>query len=280
MATWFGITTPVTEETLPADTRAGQQLYTVTNESGAVIRGDAMVVPEGDAKAEWFSVVNASRAYSVDGTEQVTLGIKVPDDVGAGTYSYRFRVVVGGGVPEEQFNDGPPSRITVPPTKIVPPPKPFPWWIVAVIAAIVLALVVGGLAVKACGGTPPPTPSPVPSASPTPIPTPVPTPTPDARPDLTLRVRASIGGLNRPIPILVDIRNEGAGDAGTFNVLVQAGGVREQFFTVSGLAAGQDFSKTVTMIVEFSSGTGFVTVDFNNTVDELDENNNSQQFDW
>jgi hypothetical protein len=276
VATWFGITTPVIEQTLPADTRAGQQLYTVTNESGGLIRGDAIVVPEGDTRVEWFSIVNASRAYSVDGAEQVTLDIKVPDDVAAGTYGYHFRVVVGGGVPEEQFNDGPPSRITVQLRNVVPP-KPFPWWIVAVIVAVVLALVVGGLAVKACAGTP--TPTPVPTASPTP------TSTPDARPDLTLRVTARRGAESVAVPILVVVRNVGAGDAGNFSVLVQAQGMPDQSYPVFGLAAGQESSQNLTLTVKptvklFSTGAGLVTVDSNNTVDEVDETNNTQKFSW
>ncbi len=269
MATWFGITTPITEQTLPADTRTGQQLYTVTNESGEPIRGDAIVVPEGDAKVEWFNIANPSRAYSADGTEQVTLDIKVTDDVGPGTYSYRFRVVVAGGVPEEQFNDGPPSRITVQPKVVVAPtPKPFPWWIVAVVAAIVLALIVGGVAVKACGGTPPPTP--------------VPTPTPDARADLTVKVRSRgpIRTVTAPL-VVIAIHNGGATDAGAFTVVMVASGLADQSFTVSGLGAGQDFSESVTLPVDpFSSGNGVVIADFTNRVDETDENNNQASFSW
>lgn len=275
MATWFGITTPVTEQTLPVDTRAGQQLYTVTNESATLIRGDATVVPEGDTEAAWFSIVNASRAYSVDGAEQVALDIKVADDVGAGTYSYRFRVVVGGGVPEEQFNDGPPSRLTVLP-KVVVPPKPFPWWIVAVVGAIVLALIVGGIAVKACGGTPP---TPVPTASPTPVPTPVPTPTLDTRPDLTVRVTSRGGGLGTSTTYILTIRNEGAGDAGNFSVLVQAQGLPDQSFPLFGLAAGKEVSDSLTLPNDpLRNAIGLVTVDSFQTVDESDETNNTAKF--
>jgi hypothetical protein len=274
VATWFGITTPVTEQTLPADTRVGKQLYTVTNESGALIRGDAIVVPEGDAKVEWFTIVNASRAYSVDGTEQVTLDIKVPDTVGAGTYSYRFRVVLGGGVPEEQFNDGPASRITVLP-KIVVAAKPFPWWIVAVVGAIVLALIVGGIAVKACGGTPTPTATPVPTAPPTPVPT----PTPDTRPDLTVRVTSRGAIIGTSTNILVTIRNSGTGDAGNFSVLLQVQGLPDESFPVFGLAAGKEASQTLSVPSDpFRKGSGLVTVDSFQTVDETDETNNTFKF--
>lgn len=267
MATWFGITTPVTEQTLPADTRAGKQLYTVTNESGALIRGGAIVVPEGDSKLEWFNIVNPSRAYSVDGTEQVTLDIKVPDDVGAGTYRYRFRVVVEGGVPEEQFNDGPASAITVLP-KVVVPAKPFPWWIVAVVGAIVLALIVGGIAVKACGGTPP-----------TPVPTAVPTPTADTRPDLTVRV-STRGSLTTETFTII-VRNSGAGDAGAFSVLVQAQGLPDQSLPVLGLAAGAEDSASITLQGDpFRKAAALVTVDPFKTVDETDETNNTFSFNF
>jgi hypothetical protein len=278
VATWFGITTPVTEQTLPADTRVGKQLHTVTNESGVLIRGDAIVVPEGDTRVEWFNIVNASRAYSVDGTEQVTLDIKVPDDVGAGTYSYRFRVVVGGGVPEEQFNDGPVSRITVLP-KIVVAAKPFPWWIVAVVGAIVLALIVGGIVVKACGGTPTPTATPVPTAPPTPVPTPPPTPVQLA--DLTVTVRSRHGGLSDLVPLFIVVTNEGTGKAGNFTVLVQAEGQADLSYTVFGLGPGQADEKNLTLTVDpFSQGTGVVNVDPFNNVDETDDSNNSAPFEW
>jgi hypothetical protein len=171
VATWFGITTPVTEQTLPADTRTGEQLYTVTNESGGLIQGNAFIVPEGETKVEWFGILNASRTYSADGTEQVSVAIKVPVDVAAGVYSYRFRVVLGGGVPEEQFNDGPRSRVTVLPIAVPPPaPKPFPWWIVAV-AAVLIVLVGGGI-VWALRPTSPPTPTLTPTQQPTPVPPP------------------------------------------------------------------------------------------------------------
>lgn len=173
MATWFGITTPVTDQTLPGDTRSGQQLYTVTNESGRLIQGNATIIPEGETKVDWFTIANASRTYSADATEQVPATIKVPADVAAGIYSYRLRVVVGGGVPEEQFNDGPSSRITVLPTAVPPPPKPFPWWIVAV-AAVVIVLIVGGL-IWALRPTPPSTPTPTPTLAPTVAPTQPPT---------------------------------------------------------------------------------------------------------
>ncbi len=71
MATWFGITATATDQTLPADSRSGQQVYTVTNESGAVIRGDGLIVPDGETKVEWFTIAQPSRVYSADGSEQV-----------------------------------------------------------------------------------------------------------------------------------------------------------------------------------------------------------------
>jgi hypothetical protein len=150
VATWFGITATVTDQTLPVDTRSGQQLYTVTNESGTLIRGDGLIVPTGDTRVEWFGIVQPSRVYSPDGSEQIPVTIQVPETVDPGVYGYRLRMVVGDGIPEEQFNDGPESRITVqpiplppPPPPPPPPPKPFPWWIV--IAAIVAVVVIGGI---------------------------------------------------------------------------------------------------------------------------------------
>ena len=68
-----------------------------------------------------------------------------------GTYGFQLRMLLGGGVPEEQFDDGPTVKYTVskveepPPPPPPPPKKPFPWWIVAVIVAVIAIVVIGGI---------------------------------------------------------------------------------------------------------------------------------------
>lgn len=255
MATWFDITTTGTDQTLPVDTRSGQQLYTVTNASGTLIRGDGLIVPDGEAKAEWFTIAQPSRVYSRDGSEQVPVAISVPAEVAPGVYGYRLRMVVGDGIPEEQFNDGPQSRITVqpvavePPAPPPPPKKPFPWWIVAV--AIVVVLVLGSIVFILTR--------------------------PRGLPDLLITnvtlVDDGVGGVN------VRVSNIGETSAGPFAVFLSYDG-SFPFFPIALVTTVPGLDAHSTTVAAFSPGfvvretTGRAIVDSGNQVDEANELNN------
>jgi hypothetical protein len=147
MARYFDITAVTTSIELDAS-RTGQAAFTVTNATSASIRGDAVVVPEPGAEAARYDIDEPSRHFGPGSTDQLTVKVTAPAEMPAGTYGFHLRMVLGGGVPEEQFDDGPTIKYTVakieePPPPPPPPKKPFPWWIVAVIAAVIVVIVIG-----------------------------------------------------------------------------------------------------------------------------------------
>lgn len=150
MARYFNITAVTNSIELDAS-RTGQAAFTVTNATSASIGGDAVVVPEPGADAAKYDIDEPSRHFGPGATDQLTVKVTAPAEMAPGTYGFHLRMLLGGGVPEEQFDDGPTVKYTVakveePPPPIQPPPKkPFPWWIVAVIVAVIAIIVIGGI---------------------------------------------------------------------------------------------------------------------------------------
>jgi hypothetical protein len=150
MARYFDITA-VTNSIELDKTRMGQAAFTVTNATGASIRGDAVVVPGPGAETAKYEVDEPSRHFGPGSTDQLTVKVTAPAEMAAGTYGFNLRMLLGGGVPEEQFDDGPTVKYTVAkveepvPIPQPPPKKPFPWWIVAVIGAVIAIVVIGGI---------------------------------------------------------------------------------------------------------------------------------------
>src|SRR5262245_16300843 len=171
MAQYFDITTPVTEIALD-EQRAGELTFTVSNATTASIRGESIVIPGQGAVVDWFTVDRPVRTYQRGQADQTSVSVSVPADAPPGSYAFQLRTLLGGGVPEEDFDDSPSVSFTVPEPPAPPPPpppkKPFPWWILLVIGAIVLAVIVIGAIVFVV--TRPPGESQSPSPSPTPEP--------------------------------------------------------------------------------------------------------------
>jgi hypothetical protein len=145
MASRFDVTTPTTTLALD-ESRSGLASFTVTSTDPGTIGGDAVVVPAPGAASEWFSVKDPSRTYPPGQTEQLAVAIAIPPDAPAGRYGFRLRVMLAGGVPEEDFDDSPVVTFDVAtPPEVVPEPppakKPFPWWIVVLVGAIVVAVI-------------------------------------------------------------------------------------------------------------------------------------------
>jgi hypothetical protein len=269
MAKYFDITTPVTTLAL-GGTRAGEVMFTIGNATAGAIQGEAIVAPGAGAAAAWFGVDRPVRAYPVKHTEQALVSIAVPKEAPAGTYTFKLRAQLVGGVPEEDFDDGPEVTFQVPPVPQEPPPPPrkFPWWILAVIAAVVALIVIGAIVFVVTR------PGPSPSPSPSPSPTPTPVPTPEQLPDLVV-----LGARDQRPNLLVFIRNQGEAPAGPFVVLVRdddvLGGTDEQRQTVRGLAAGAgtDLTFQVTDVLGRSEVT--IVVDERDQVRESNEANNT-----
>jgi hypothetical protein len=280
VGTWFDITAAQTTIALDAGRRA-DAVFTVSNATDAPIRGLALARPAPGADPTWFTVDRPEREWAVGGSDQVAVSVQVPPDAPGGVRSFQLRVVMTGGVPEEDFDDGPTVAFEVPPPP--PPPverRPFPWWIVAVVAVVVLALVAGGVFLAT---RPSPTPTPVPTAEPTPTPPPTPTP---ALPNLVIApdiaVFQSIEDIQfgrRPVvftEVIATIRNSGQGPAGPFTVRAT---IRSQSATeqVGELAAGESTSVSLTIIT--SSRRGTLVVDPGGAVSETNEGDNQRSFD-
>jgi hypothetical protein len=201
----FAITTATNTVSLDAN-RRGTASFTVSNTSGAPIRGRARLEPKAPASAKWLTLRGETeRDFPIGGTEQYTVKITVPADTPAGAYTFRLNAV-GVGNPDEMFTQGPTVTLRVPKPK---GKKSFPWWIVLVAVgalAACYALSAGGyFVVQNLQPAPAPTakatatPTPTATAMPTPtatptataIPTPTPTPTPTSTPTPTLTPTAT-----------------------------------------------------------------------------------------
>src|SRR5690242_4862403 len=82
--------------------RQGVASYTVSNVSGAPIRGRANLVPLDKTQADWLKLEgDAERDFSESGTQQYTVDISVPNTVAGGAYTFRLDMV-GVQNPDDQ----------------------------------------------------------------------------------------------------------------------------------------------------------------------------------
>ena len=154
--------------------RRGETSFTVFNASGRPLRARAQLVPQSQAAGDWLSLVGeVERTFDIAGAHQYTVRVAVPPDAPAGNYPFRLDMT-GVENPDEQHVQGPAVTFEVPAPE---PVKPFPWWILAIAAAVlVVGVLIAILVLGGNGGVPPAaaTPSPVP---PTATPTEEPAPT-------------------------------------------------------------------------------------------------------
>lgn len=134
--------------------RAGESttcVFNVANKTGERLRISIRVMAEPPAKDSWFTIDGGNEHdLAPDVSDQITLRLKVPKDAAPG--SSAFRVQVYSTADTEQSVDSPAVALEVPappgPTpEPGPEPKPapdkrFPWWVVAVVAGV---LVLGGV---------------------------------------------------------------------------------------------------------------------------------------
>jgi hypothetical protein len=138
MALAFDIA-PTTKSAKLDASRKGQLEFTVTNALKRDVRARVRVVPEGQTKVEWLKLDATEKDLKADGTAKFTVSIAAPKEAAAGDYAFHI-VVASVAKPDDEFANGPPVSFSVP----QPPPegkKPFPWWILIVVGAVIL---VGG----------------------------------------------------------------------------------------------------------------------------------------
>ena len=138
MAKVFHVTSTGSEVRLDGDGK-GEINYTASNAAGRPLRAHAVLVPLGSTDKSWLSIDGeAERPLPVDATEQFTVRVAVPAGTEPGAYRFRLDVVSEEN-PDEDFAEGPVSVIQATPRKTG---QPFPWWILAVVAGV---LILGGL---------------------------------------------------------------------------------------------------------------------------------------
>ncbi|MGK7872183.1 MAG: PASTA domain-containing protein, partial [Xenococcaceae cyanobacterium] len=102
--------------------------------------GMLVIKPLGNTQEEWLHLHGESERNFTSGVnQQVTVDVAVPGGTPGGKYSFRLDAISLHN-PDEDYTEGPPVAIEVSPSS--PPIKPFPWWILAVVAVV---LAVGGV---------------------------------------------------------------------------------------------------------------------------------------
>src|SRR5882724_2642068 len=99
----FNITAVTPVVPLTSD-REGKASYTVSNVSGAPIRGRANLTPVDQTRMDWLKLDgDIERDFSVNGTQQYTVEIKVPVTAVAGDYTFHLDMV-GVQNPDDLFS--------------------------------------------------------------------------------------------------------------------------------------------------------------------------------
>jgi hypothetical protein len=106
------------------------------------VRARINLVPEGDTKREWLSLAGEpEREFAADGTQQVTVRVNA---AGAAKATFPFHILVSSiNNPDEEYANGPTVSFEAP--SAAPPPKKFPWWIVALAVGAVVIIAVAAI---------------------------------------------------------------------------------------------------------------------------------------
>lgn len=133
----------------------GNAVFGVTNKTGEGLTARFSVQVQGNGKAEWYSIQGEPERPVASGeTQTVTVVAKIPATAPAGEHRIKLRAT-NVNDPDNDSTESAVSTVKIP--AVVKPPvkkKPFPWWIIAV-AAGVLVLVIGVIiAVVVMGGGP------------------------------------------------------------------------------------------------------------------------------
>ena len=122
----------------------GSAVFSVTNKTGEGLTARVSVQIQGDGKAEWYQVQGEpERAVAAGESQTVTVVAKIPAATPPGQHRIKLRAI-NVNDPDNDSTDSAAATVTVPAVVPVKPgtKKPFPWWILAV-AAGVLVLVIG-----------------------------------------------------------------------------------------------------------------------------------------
>ena len=128
--------TAASDEVRIDGTGKGEIAFTVTNVTGRPIRGRAQLVSQDTSSKAWLALSGDSeREFPLGGTQQFTVKVSVPPGVKSGKYNFRLDLISVNN-PDEDYAQGPNVGISV--TLAPTPARPFPWWILAVVAAVMV----------------------------------------------------------------------------------------------------------------------------------------------
>ena len=153
MARAFDITAG--SDSVRLDTKGqGDAAFTVSNVSGRRIRGRAKAVPKDPSTARWLSLSgDAERDFPAAAPNCSPPRSCVPADARPGSHTFRLDVVSVDN-PDEETAQGPSVGFTVA-EAVPPPPKSYRAWFAL---AVILLLVLGGLAIWLVRPRPKPSP--------------------------------------------------------------------------------------------------------------------------
>ncbi|TCS14442.1 PASTA domain-containing protein [Caulobacter sp. BK020] len=121
----------------------GNAVFGVTNKTGEGLTARFSVQIQGSGKAEWYSIQGEpERPVAAGETQTVTVVAKIPAATPPGQHRIKLRAT-NVNDPDNDSTESAVATVTIP--AVAKPPakkKPFPWWIIAV-AAGVLVLVIG-----------------------------------------------------------------------------------------------------------------------------------------
>lgn len=139
----FAITASATEPQRVDASGEASFVFTVSNALGRPVRARATVTPEGDTRREHVGVTGeVERDFAADGTQSWSVRVRVPPETPPGTYAFHL-LVASVSNPDDEYADGPRVQFVVAAKEA---PRPFPWWIVALVAGVVVLVGGGGLA--------------------------------------------------------------------------------------------------------------------------------------
>ena len=139
MARDFAITTVKSQIELKKGKKSSVS-YTVTNSTGNQLTARARISPLEDADESWFTIEGESeREFAENDTQQYSVSVTIPAEIKSGSYKFKLDVFSVEN-PDEIFSEGPVIEILISeaPVDDDNTDKPFPLWIIAVIAAVIL----------------------------------------------------------------------------------------------------------------------------------------------
>lgn len=138
MTTKWVVTTAT--DRIPLDEqRRGETAFTVTNPGRAADRAVFEVVPGTGAERSWFTVEDPQRLVRSSASVSYVMKVAVSPAAPPGTYEVKGRVYSSDAPPEEDFVDSNRVVLEVKPAP-KPEPKKRPWWLIVVVALVVLVL--------------------------------------------------------------------------------------------------------------------------------------------